>query len=183
MEDPEALLRAAETVVGILRAHEIDAVVIGAVALAAHHYVRQTEDLDFGINASLPKLRELTKSLIREGFHAELREPGLDDPLCGVIDVRGPFGLVQVVNFADRFPAAIDDAVRAATLVAREGSPLRLIPIPHLIALKLYAGGHKSKADIVELIARNPELDLQEVRELCALYRLKGIEELIREAK
>ncbi|MFZ4778873.1 MAG: hypothetical protein ACOYM3_26195 [Terrimicrobiaceae bacterium] len=89
---------------------------------------------------------------------------------------------MQIVNFADRFPAVIDDAVRASTLVVREGSRLRLIPIPHLIALKLYAGGHKSKADIVELIARNPELDLGEVGELCERYRLEGIEELLREA-
>ena len=182
MEEPEALLQAAESVVGILEKHEVDAVVIGAVALAAHHYVRQTEDLDFGINATLPKLRQVAESLIREGFDTELREPGLDDPLSGVIDVRGPFGLVQIVNFGDRFPAVIDDAVRASTLVAREGSRLRLVPIPHLIALKLYAGGHKSKADIVELIARNPELDLGEVRELCERYRLEGIEELLREA-
>lgn len=62
-------------------------------------------------------------------------------------------------------------------------SPLRLVPIPHLIALKLYAGGHKSKADIVELITRNPELDLEEVRKLCAGYRLKGLGELVREAR
>ena len=183
MNDPEDLLHTAEAVAGILGKHEVDAVVIGAVALAAHHYVRQTEDLDFGINASLPKLRQLTESLIREGFHAEFHEPGIDDPLGGVVDIRGPFGLVQIINFADRFPAVIEDAVRASTLVAREGSPLRLVPIPHLIALKLYAGGHKSKADIVELIARNPELDLDEVRKLCAHYRLKGIEELVREAR
>ena len=183
MNDPEALLHAAETVVEILGKHDVEAVVIGAIALAAHHYVRQTEDLDFGINASLPKMRQLTESLIREGFDAEFREPGMDDPLSGVIDVRGLFGLVQIVNFANRFPAVIEDAVRASTLVAREGSPLRVVPIPHLIALKLYAGGHKSKADIVELIARNPELDLDEVRKLCARYRLEGIEELVREAE
>jgi len=183
MNDPEALLHAAETIVGILGKHDVDAVVIGAIALAAHHYVRQTEDLDFGVNASLPKMRQLTEALNLEGFHAELREPGSDDPLSGVIDVRGPFGLVQIINFEDRFPAVIKDAVHASTLVAREGSALRLVPIPHLIALKLYAGGHKSKADIVELIARNPELDLDEVRKLCRRYRLKGIEELLREAR
>ena len=50
-------------------------------------------------------------------------------------------------------------------------------------AVVIGAGGHKSKADIVELIAHNPELDLDEVRKLCARYRLKGIEELVREAR
>jgi len=56
------------------------------------------------------------------------------------------------------------------------------VPIPHLIALKLYAGGHKSKANIVELILRNPELDLEALRTLCAGYGLAGIDELIKEA-
>lgn len=183
MENPDALLDAAEAVVAILERAQVEAVVIGAVALAAHHYPRQTEDLDLGINTSLPKLRQLTDALIREGFSAALSEPDPDDPLGGVIDVSGSFGLLQIVNFGERFPAVIDDALSASTLVAREGSSLRLVPIPHLIALKLYAGGHKSKADIVELITRNPELDLDEVQKLCEKYRLRGIEELILEAR
>lgn len=77
----------------------------------------------------------------------------------------------------------IADAVRRSTLVVREGSPLKIVPIPHLIALKLYAGGHKSKADIVELLVRNPELDLDEVRAVCARYQLGGLEELIAESR
>lgn len=182
MSDPDALLEAAEAVVAILARNEVEAIVIGAIALAAHHYVRHTEDLDFAINAPLSKMRQLTESLVREGLDATLSEPDVNDPLGGVVDVRGSFGLIQIVNFGERFPAVIDDAMMSSTLVAREGSPLRVIPIPHLIALKLYAGGHKSKADIVELIARNPELDLGKVRELCGRYRLRGIEELIREA-
>ncbi len=181
--DPEALLDAAETVVGILARHQVDAVVIGAVALAAYRYVRYTEDVDLGVNASVPTLRAVTGALRREGFAAELREPDGADPLGGVVDVSGPFGLLQIVSFADRFPAVIDDALRAATLAVRDGSRLRLVPVPQLIALKLYAGGHKSKADIVELLARNPDIDLDEVRSVCARYRLRGIDELITEAR
>lgn len=182
MDDPETLLRAAEDVLGILKRHRVDAVVIGAVALAAYRYVRQTDDLDLGVNAETPTLRAVAETLRQSGYATELREPDADDPLGGVIDVTGPFGLVQIVSFAGRFPAVIEDAVRAARIVVREGSPLRLAPIPQLIALKLYAGGHKSKADIVELLARNPELDLAEVRAACKRYHLAGLEELIAEA-
>jgi len=173
------MLRAAETVVGILKRHRIDAVVIGATALAAYRYVRQTEDIDLGVNADLTTLRAAVKSLRCEGFSAELREPDDDDPLGGVIDVRGSFGLLQIISYADRFPAAIDDAVRESTLVVRQGSPLRLVPIAQLVALKLYAGGYKSKADIVELLARNPEADLAEIRAVCDRYQLPGLDELI----
>lgn len=182
MNDPDALLAAAETVVKILQEEKIDAVVIGAIALAAYQYVRQTEDLDLGVNISLPKMRQLTDSFRKAGYEVDFWEPEAEDPLGGVIDIRGSFGLVQVISFENRFPAVINDAVRASSLVVRTGSLLRVVPIPHLIALKLYAGGYKSKADIIELVRRNPELNLDEVRILCAGYGLRGIEELIIEA-
>ena len=182
MENPDAILNAAEDVIGILQRHRIDAVVIGAVALAAYQYVRQTEDIDLGVNADLDTLRAVAESLREAGYTVELREPDGTDPLGGVIDVTGPFGLLQIVNYGDRFPAVIEDATRLSTLVVREGSPLKIVPIPQLIALKLYAGGYKSKADIVELLLRNSELDLDEIRSVCRQYRLAGLDELIAEA-
>jgi len=182
MEDSEALLHAAEDVLGLLQKHGMDAVVIGAVALAAYHYVRQTEDIDLGVNADLPGLRALAASLASAGYSVEFREPDAQDPLGGVIDVRGQFGLLQIISFAERFPAVIEDALEASSLRVRQGSPLKIVPLPHLIALKLYAGGHKSQADIVELLERNPGLDLDAVRSLCRKYRLGGLEELIVEA-
>ena len=48
---------------------------------------------------------------------------------------------------------------------------------------KLYAGGHKSKADIIELLVRNPDLESDEVRNVCARYGLGGLEELIAESR
>ncbi len=182
MNDPEPILSAAEDVIAILQHHQLDAVVIGAVALAAYHYVRQTEDVDLGVNADISTLRALSESLRQSGYTVAFREPDGDDPLGGVIDVTGPFGLLQIVNYGDRFPAVIEDALRLTTLVVREGSPLKIVPIPQLIALKLYAGGYKSKADIIELLLRNPQLDLEEIRHVCRQYRLAGIDELIAEA-
>lgn len=179
VRDSESLICAAERVVAILDGHRIDAVVIGAVALAAYHYVRYTEDVDLGVNADLAQMKAITVSLRNAGFSVEFREPDSQDPLGGVIDVRGDFGLLQLISFADRFPAVIDDAVQASTLHVREGSLLKLVPLPHLVALKLYAGGYKSQADIVEILKRNPETDLDVVRKLCAGYRLPGLEELI----
>ena len=183
MDDSEAILRAAEDVIAILQRHRVDAVVIGAVALAAYQYVRQTEDLDLGVNADLATLRAVAKSLRESGYTVELREPDGADPLGGVIDVTGPFGLLQIINYGDRFPAVIEDALRLSTLVVRTGSPLKIAPIPQLIALKLYAGGYKSKADIIELLVRNPDLDLDEIQSVCRGYRLAGIEDLIAEAR
>lgn len=183
MSDPGAILDAAEAVVAILGEHRIEAVVIGAVAMAAHHYVRHTEDLDLGVVATEGEMRTLTAALARHGFQAELREPGPDDPLGGVIDVHGDFGLVQIISYAGRFPVVIEEALRSTTLAVREGSPLRIVPVPHLIALKLYAGGTKSKSDIVELLEHNPDADLEAIQALCARYRLSGLDDLLREPR
>lgn len=75
MSHPNDLLRTAEEVLAILARHPLDAVVIGAVALAAHNCVRQTEDLDLGVNADLPTLRAVVESLREAGFEAELGNP------------------------------------------------------------------------------------------------------------
>jgi len=181
MSRPEAILDAAESVADLLQEFQIGSVVIGALALAAHHYVRFTEDLDLGINADIKTLRQIATALRERDFEAELREPDIDDPLSGVIDVSGRFGLVQIINFGQTFPAVISDAVRDARLTVRPGSNLRVTPLPHLVALKLYAGGFKSKADIAELLARNVDADLGEIRRLCDSYRLQGLDEILDE--
>ena len=182
MTDPDEVIRAAEEVTDILESRGVGAVVIGAVALAAHGYVRFTEDLDLGVNTDLATLNQVADSLRTAGFEVELREPDGQDPLGGVVDVRGPFGLVQIVNFGGRFPAVIDGGLAAADTVIRSGSRLRIVPLPHLVALKLYAGGTKSRADIVELLARNPAADVAAIRDLCRGWRLSGLDPLIEEA-
>ena len=45
MANPDEVIRAAEEVAEILESRGVGAVVIGAVALAAHGYVRFTDDL------------------------------------------------------------------------------------------------------------------------------------------
>lgn len=183
MADPEANLRAAERVAELLAQNHVPAVVIGAVALAAHRYIRFTEDIDLGVDADLSTMRKLEIALRDVGFSVELREPDSEDPLGGVLDVSGPFGLVQVISFADRFPAVIRDAVAAATIRVRPGSILSLVPLPQLVALKLYAGGSKSRADVVELLRRNPEADLSAIQEVCQGYRLGGLETILDELR
>jgi hypothetical protein len=181
MSDAEANLRAAERVASLLVENGVPAVVIGAVALAAYRYVRHTEDIDLGVDADLPKMRTLAAALRDEGFVVDFHEPDGDDPLGGVMDVSGPFGLIQVVSFANRFPAVIRDALAGDDIRIRPGSDLRLVPIAQLVALKLYAGGSGSKSDIVELLRRNPEADLDAIRTTCRRYRLSGLDAALQE--
>ena len=181
MDPADANLRAAERIVGLLHDQGIPALVIGAVALAAYKYVRHTEDIDLGVDADILSMRAAVSLLRQAGFTAELREPSTDDPLGGVIDVSGPFGLVQIISFGNRFPAAIRDALVGENILLIPGGNLRIIPLPQLVALKLYAGGIKAKADIVELLRRNPDADFDEIRKVCRRYRLRGLAPLLRE--
>jgi hypothetical protein len=49
------------------------------------------------------------------------------------------------------------------------------------VALKLYAGGLASKADILELLLRNPKADLESVRGTCLRFRLRGLDAILEE--
>ncbi len=182
MTNPDGLLATAERIASLLAGQGTDAVVIGASALAAHRYVRHTEDIDLGVNVPIRSLTSVAAWLRQAGYEVAVRAPDGQDPPGGVIDVTGEFGLVQIVNFGERFPAVIDSGLAEATLCVRADAGLRIIPLAHLIALKLYAGGMKSKADIVELLKRNPDADRDDIRALCRRYRLRGLEPLIREA-
>ncbi len=167
-------LREAERIAALLEPEGVELVVIGAFALAAHRYVRSTHDVDLGVNADLAQMRRILKVLRSHGYDAEFNEPGRDDPLAGVIDVSGPFCMVRIVSFENRFPAVIRDALANGEIRTKPDGGLPVVPITQLVALKLYAGGLKSLADIVELLRRNPEADLQEIGDTCRKYRLRG---------
>jgi hypothetical protein len=149
-------LTVAEDVLDVLRSLQADAVVIGALALAVHGYPRETQDLDLAVAIEPRRLKEIGERLTERGYRVELREP---DPLGGVLDVSGPGAdLVQLVNFsnppASGFPRLVADAIATASQFV-DGSELRVVDLCHLIAFKLYAGGPRSKLDVLELLDRN----------------------------
>lgn len=181
MSAAKSNIEAAEKIVGLIRSHGVEPVLIGAIAMAAHHYVRHTTDIDLGVDADVKTMRNLAACLEGEGYKVEFREPDSEDPLGGVMDVSGPFGLVKIISFANRFPIVIQDALAGDDIRIRPGSELRLVPIAQLVALKLYAGGYQSRADIIELLRRNPGADLNEIRDTCHKYRLRAIDALLKE--
>jgi hypothetical protein len=178
VEQESDLICQAEAVVRLAGSLGHELLVIGAAALAGHHYVRLTNDLDLGGNLSLDHLRGLAGALKQKGYSVELREPDAGDPLGGVLDISGNFGQIQIISFHDRFPAVIEDALQEAALRVADHSPLRIIPLPHLVILKLYAGGLKSMTDIVEVLSLNEDADLDNIDALCKRYRIRGFEKI-----
>jgi len=169
-------LAAAERVSQLLARSGVASALIGAVALAAHRYPRSTEDIDLAIGVEPRRLEDLAQVLRGEGFRAEVSAPDDNDPLGGVLRVTSPeIDRIEIVNFCNPpgggFPALIEAALRDASPY-REGAGLRLVTLQHLILFKLYAGGVKSKTDVLELLSRNPELDMNDLREACRQFRL-----------
>lgn len=169
-----------ERVAEVLVAHDVPALLIGAVALARHGYARATEDIDFGVAIAPRELEVIADALRQRHYVVILRKSDAQDPLGGVIDVRAEEGgaLVQVVNFDNSpgggFPRVIRDALR---LLGQHGDEriMQVIPVAQLVALKVYAGGTKSERDIRELLRVNPGVDRAAIRELLVEYRL-GVE-------
>ncbi|MEM1033764.1 MAG: hypothetical protein AAGN82_25745, partial [Myxococcota bacterium] len=57
----EATLALAHEVLDVLDTHDVQAVVIGALALAVHGYPRATRDLDLGVATSLSTLENVAQ--------------------------------------------------------------------------------------------------------------------------
>jgi len=178
MNPTEPLLKHAERVGEILEDHSLPAVVIGGLALAAHGYIRFTQDVDLGLTASHDQLEALSKDLEKNGYQVEYRVAGPEDPLGGVIDIITEAGLVQVISYAERFPRVISDALQYSPFDLSEDSSLKIAPITQLVAMKLYAGGIKSKADILEVLRANPEANIDDIEGYCQSCRLQGFSEI-----
>ncbi|HEX4454871.1 MAG TPA: hypothetical protein VH143_28620 [Kofleriaceae bacterium] len=148
--------------------------------MAAHGYERGTRDLDLASNVGLDTLTKLEHELRKTGLHTKLRLPDAGDDLGGVLDIAtdvdeagGLVDPVQVVDFANphrpqRTPAA--DAIARSELVP--GRAIRVAALGDLIALKLWARSLRDDADVVELLKRNPNANLTEIRETVDRYQL-----------
>lgn len=182
----EPTLLAAEKVAAILARAGIDSVLIGAAALAVHGYPRATQDLDLATCVEPKRLAAVAPDLRREGFSAEMSLPDGNDPLGGVLRV-GAEGIdpIEIVNFsnppAHGFPALLGVALQDA-VPYRTGTSLRVVSLPHLVVFKLYAGGLGSKTDVLELLNRNPDVDLKALQDMCRRFRLdRRLEAWLRE--
>lgn len=176
-------LQVADRVFQRLVDSELDAAVIGSVALAVHGYVRATRDLDLGVAVlAFAALRDVAEALRKDGFSVHIGEPAPDDTLGGVVTVEGDdFDPVQIVNLAapgGRHAKLAREAITSSQRVS--GFSLPVVDVAHLVALKLLAGSRKDELDILELLAANPQMPTSPILELCRRHRLgKRLESLL----
>ena len=173
----ERTLRLAGEVAGALKRESLPSAVIGAIAAAVHGYPRSTEDFDLATFAEPAALARVARGLVKNRRTSEFILPDADDPLGGVLNVEEPAtDLVQVVNFYNPLGrgsgSLAHEAIDAADVELGKGSGLRVVRLQHLIALKLYGGGADNAQDIRQLLARNPNADLIEIRAVCERHGL-----------
>ena len=173
---PEELLAFARQVEAIIRRRGVRPMIVGGIAMAAHKVFRATKDLDLGVATPPSNLERIARDLEDAGFDVQLQRPASDDRLGGVIVVRRGGLRVEVVNYdnspAYGFPKAIEDGLAAITQ-----DELQAIPLPQLVALKVYAsnlevGGQGSRRDVWMLLQNNPDADWEAIWDTCRRYRL-----------
>jgi hypothetical protein len=112
--------------------------VIGAYAVAARGFLRFTRDFDL-MTTDRNALREETWNDLRSrGFDVSVRKGDFDDPLAGVVRIKGPETEIDVVVAKHKWEQAIIDRALPVQLDTIS------LPVPRtsdLILLKLSAGG------------------------------------------
>jgi len=166
----EVATEVATEVAALLRNEGYPCAVIGAVALAVHGYPRATEDLDLATLVRTPReLTELARHLRERGFEVHVAMPDAEDPLGGVITVTtADSDPVQVVNYFNPWTGWAPCGKAALDAAVHEVLPgLPVVDVPHLVALKLYAGGRKSALDVLELLGRQDTKVVEMARAVC----------------
>jgi hypothetical protein len=140
-----------ERIIQTLRALEIDVVVIGATAMAAHGVSRSTLDIDlFTIDPRALHQRSWDR-LKPDAVDIEIRHGDASDPLRGVVrfEESGERPVDLIVGHGGWQAQALVDAesVRFGSIELPVVNPVALV------LLKLYADGPQDRSDIIQLLA------------------------------
>jgi hypothetical protein len=138
---------------------------IGALAVAAHGYVRATDDLDF-VSSADPK--DIQKHLRSHGIAARIRRGDiLEGDVPSVV-----YGEADAIRFDVLFPPVPVDWSRTITLELDSGSRFRVVDLDTLVRLKLRAAGPQDLIDVVHLVRLHPEIR-DRALELAAAYGVR----------
>jgi hypothetical protein len=142
-----------------LASADVDFVVLGGVAVIAHGYVRNTEDLDISYASDADNLEALGGVLLDLG--ARLRAIDEDIPFIPdartlrrtqILTLDTPLGGLDLLANPDGSPGHA--ALKAnAERIDFDGFEVRIAGIEDLLAMKRAAGRPKDRPDIEALVA------------------------------
>jgi len=161
MKRPPDLLATATRLVEVIGPEHC--VIIGALAVAAHGYVRATIDVDVICRLSLD---EVVARLHGAGIEATLKR---GDILDG--DFSCVKGTLDGVRF-DVLPPLVMLRWEQAETLSLEGRELKVVDLEALFRLKMRAGGPKDLIDAAMLALIHPE-EKEKAVAAAAAYRLE----------
>ncbi len=131
----------------------IASALIGGFALAAHGVARATEDIDL-----LVLDRSVLDPRFWEGWEnnteIEIRRGDFEDPLAGVVRLRGAGEVVDLVVGREPWMRGVLDRRSEVNLRSRQ---LPAVTRADLVLLKLFAGGPQDLLDVEVLLAADAE--------------------------
>ncbi len=133
---------------------------IGATALAFHGVSRSTRGIDFLVTDQRVLNQEFWTRLDPALGHVEIRKGDCDDPLAGVVRIRGGDSTaIDVV--VGKFGWQSRLLERSDTL-AVGNSAIAVVSAADLVLLKIFAGGAQDRWDIVSLLGVSDDPTLTE---------------------
>jgi len=155
MRAPDRVFDAQE-ILRVLVTHQVDFLVVGAVAVQAHGYIRSTLDLDIVVRPSalnLSRLAEALADLEAEPRNARARMRLADPnwlkraPVVPVVTRAGWFDVLNVESTGRRY----DDLRAGALTIELRGLKVDVVGLRDLIRMKKAAGRPQDLADIEAL--------------------------------
>ncbi len=148
-------------VVEVLVREQIDYLVIGAFALAAHAVVRASSDVDALLWVSYARLKTVSEIFAVAGFKVTLRRGDDDDPILSMLVLSDRHG--NRVELLGGLRGLDPKVFSRAIEVPFHGVSLRIVGREDFVAVKCFAGSPQDLADARAAFegARGPvDLDL-----------------------
>ena len=127
----------------------VEHVIIGGYAFAYHVEPRATKDLDLFLEGSAQNLERAARALARYGAPHNVVEATRNLAETEIVYLGRPPLRIDLLRAIDGVSA--DEVLRNALQTTWDGTPIRVIALPELIANKRAAGRPQDLADLVKL--------------------------------
>jgi hypothetical protein len=147
-------------------------VVAGGVAVVLHGHVRTTVDLDIVLDLHRENVERALDVLTGLGLRPRLpvpasafadedvRESWVRDRNLIAFTMHDPSDARREVDLFAHPPIAFDELWRESVVIDVAGTPVRVVSLRHLVAMKRIAGREQDSADIAALQRIHPGLRL-----------------------
>ncbi len=132
-----------------LKEAEVDFIIVGAYALAAHGFPRATGDIDIWVRSDAPNARRVMRALAR--FGAPLADLSENDFLSGAMVVQLGVEPGRIDILTDIDGVTFDEAWRDKMITTVAGLEINILSKTNLLKNKLAAGREKDQGDIAWL--------------------------------